>query len=364
MKRSVNGLLWLVTHDACETIHFVREFGRYLVSSLLDMRILFFGRYDPGYARNRVLMKGLRMAGCDIIECCVEPKGRSWPLRLVWRYLRMRPRFDVMLVAFPGQEAMFLARMLTRKPIVFDAFASHYGGYILDRKKASPRSFRAWRYRFLDRWSCRLASQVLLDTQEHINFFIREYGLSPKKFNRVFVGTDSDIMHPASAEPVGSFTIHFHGTNIPLQGIPHILQAAEFLTGKGMMFNLIGVNRPRVPYEQLVPAMAGAHVCLGVFGETPKTPLVIPNKIYEAIAMRKAVITADTPAIRELFTDEDMLLVPAGDARALADAIVRLRDDPALRTALAEHGHATLLAHATPALIGRQLARLCSSLLP
>ncbi len=32
------------------------------------------------------------------------------------------------------------------------------------------------------------------------------------------------------------------------------------------------------------------------------------------------------------------ILVPEGDARALADALRRLRDDPALRTRLAESG--------------------------
>ena len=33
------------------------------------MRILYFGSYDSDYARNRVLIKGLRVQEVDVIEC-------------------------------------------------------------------------------------------------------------------------------------------------------------------------------------------------------------------------------------------------------------------------------------------------------
>jgi glycosyltransferase involved in cell wall biosynthesis len=328
------------------------------------MKVLSFGRYDPGYARNRVLLKGLRMNEVEVSECRVAPAHRWWLLRLFLKYLHA-PAFDVMYVPFPGHEVMFLARLLTRKPIVFDLFTSHYEGYVLDRQKTKPGSLRARWYRFLDHWSTRLADIVLLDTRAHIDFFLKEYGGDRRRFHRVWVGTDPDIMHPAGPEPEGPFTVHFHGTVIPLQGIPYIERAVELLEGEGIVFNLIGVNRPRVPYEQLSATMAAAHVCLGVFGDTPKTQNVIPNKVFEALAVGRPVITADTPAIRELLDDQSAILIPTADSEALAQAILRLKSDPAARVRIGEAGRDIFRSSATPELIGRQLVgilkELCAS---
>ena len=88
----------------------------------------------------------------------------------------------------------------------------------------------------------------------------------------------------------------------------------------------------------LADAMASASVCLGIFGDTEKTQRVIPNKVYEALAIGKPIITADTPAIRELLSEEAAMLVPAANPRAIADAILALRAEPARRERLANAG--------------------------
>ena len=158
------------------------------------MTVLYFGIFDPMYARNWVLINGLKKNGVEVIELRRRP-ARWCLLKLFFDYVRLRPRFDAMIVGFPGQEVMFLARLLTKKPIIFDAFTSHYGGYILDRKKASPHSILARYYRFLDLWSCKLARTVLLDTQAHIDFFVKEYHLPPQKFRRLWIGANEHIFH-------------------------------------------------------------------------------------------------------------------------------------------------------------------------
>ena len=74
--------------------------------------------------------------------------------------------------------------------------------------------------------------------------------------------------------------------------------------------------------------MTQADVALGIFGETDKAARVVPNKVVQAAAMGRPIITADTPAIRRYFTNhQHIMLVPAGDPESLANAVLTLRDN-------------------------------------
>ena len=63
----------------------------------------------------------------------------------------------------------------------------------------------------------------------------------------------------------------------------------------------------------------------------------LPKTLIEAAACAQPLITTDVPGCREVVTDGvDGLLVPVRDAKALAHAIRRLDDDPALAQRLGE----------------------------
>lgn len=79
-------------------------------------------------------------------------------------------------------------------------------------------------------------------------------------------------------------------------------------------------------------------MCLGIFGTTAKVDRVVPNKIFECLAMGRPAITADATAARSALHGE-IALVPAGDPEALASVRELLRDD-GLLTQLAAAGHA------------------------
>lgn len=73
-----------------------------------------------------------------------------------------------------------------------------------------------------------------------------------------------------------------------------------------------------------------------------------PMKLFEYMASGRAIIASDLPSIAEVVKDsETALLVPPGDASALAAAIQRLRDDSTLRQRLAEAAYAEVMAHYT-----------------
>jgi glycosyltransferase involved in cell wall biosynthesis len=108
-----------------------------------------------------------------------------------------------------------------------------------------------------------------------------------------------------------------------------------------------------IPYPDLPAAYQRAGCALGVFDTGPKAARVIPNKAFQALACACPVITADTPAARELLTDGvDALLVPPGDPEALAHAVRRIAGSAALAAGLAEGGRATYEEHASEAVLG------------
>jgi glycosyltransferase involved in cell wall biosynthesis len=66
-----------------------------------------------------------------------------------------------------------------------------------------------------------------------------------------------------------------------------------------------------------------------------------PLKVFEYMAAGRAIVASDLPALREVLQDNvNALLVPAGDAGALAAAVQRLIDDPHLANRLARAGFA------------------------
>jgi glycosyltransferase-like protein len=73
--------------------------------------------------------------------------------------------------------------------------------------------------------------------------------------------------------------------------------------------------------------------------------------LLEALAAGLATVATDIPVFREFLGEQDALLVPAGDAGALGDVMVRVVSDPELRSRLGRRG---------PRVAGRFTWRRCA----
>lgn len=89
-----------------------------------------------------------------------------------------------------------------------------------------------------------------------------------------------------------------------------------------------------MPHADVFTHLAAMDICL-----LPNTKWYCsPIKIFEYGAMGKAIIATDHAAVLDvMLPDVDGLVVPQDDADALAAAMARLADDPALRQGLALH---------------------------
>ena len=137
-------------------------------SGARPLRVCYFGTYRADYARNRLMIEGLRRNGVEVIECherlwrgvedrvqAVTGKWKSPAFarrvlgaygRLIWKYFAMRPDYDVMVVGYPGQFDLFLARLLSwqrRRPLVWDIFMSIYL-VAVERKLHARSAMASW----------------------------------------------------------------------------------------------------------------------------------------------------------------------------------------------------------------------------
>jgi glycosyltransferase involved in cell wall biosynthesis len=85
--------------------------------------------------------------------------------------------------------------------------------------------------------------------------------------------------------------------------------------------------------------------------------MVVPNKVYQAAAAGRPLVTRDGAALREVLEPGAHCLVcPPDDPDALAAAVERLLEDPALGARLGAAARAHVLQHFGAAQVAARLA--------
>ena len=349
------------------------------------MRVLYFGTYERRYPRNAQVISALRGAGVEVIERhepVWEGQEEKWSLgpgaavRLVLAELRLLarrgPRTDAVIVGYPGHLDLLAARRAARgAPVVFNPLVSLTDTLVGDRGRFRHGSLVERALRTIDRRALRSADVVIADTDAHAEFLAGLAGLPRDRFEVCFVGAEERVFQPAW-DPEEPFTALFVGKLIPLHGLETILEAARLapdlrlrIVGSGQLDPLLA-GRPAnvewvawVDYERLPEELNRASCALGIFGTSAKAQRVIPNKAFQALACATPLVTADTPAARELLVDgESALLVPPGDPEALAGALHRLAAEPELAQRLGAAGHAVYRERASEEVLGRRWRRI------
>lgn len=365
--------------------------------------VVYFGTYDPAYARNAVLIAGLRELGVTVHEIqaplpALDAAGMATPsgavrvaagvlaahLRLMAQH-RRRLDVDAVIVGYPGHFVTPFARLvagLRRARLVFDPLVSLSDTFSGDRGLVAGGSALGRGVELVDRVAFSCAGLVLADTWEQAAFYGARFGVPRRRLAVVPVGAAPEPQATGAArtlEPGEPLIVFQYGKWSPLHGAETVLAAAERLRGRSVRFVLAGEGqlsttlRARIAEQgldnvqwlgMLDPAelrgrTLAADVCLGAFGASDKARRVVPTKVHEALACGRPVVTADSAAARELLQDGvDALLVPPGDTGALAAAVERLGDEQ-LRTSLGTAGLALYRRALTPAVVaGRLLAAL------
>jgi glycosyltransferase involved in cell wall biosynthesis len=217
--------------------------------------------------------------------------------------------------------------------------------------------------RKVERMLYRSAARIVA-LNEATRTHIAANGIPADKIGIVSNGADVSRLQPGPKDPSliaehhleGKFVVGYVGTHGMAQGLEVVVQAAELLRNdRSVHFLLVGAGAERrrvialakqlklenITFVDMVPAdkaVAYLSVCDAVVAPLKKSPLIdlsVPSKIFEAAAMERPTILCARGLAADLLAKYDAgVAVEPENPQALADAVTKLRDDPALMSRL------------------------------
>jgi len=303
--------------------------------------VLFWGRFDPEYSRNRVIRDLLRKAGCVIYDF-IPKLSLFGDLEATLRGVK-RP--DVVWVpCFRQRDVAAAARWARRKgiPLVFDPLISSYNKRTFERRLFAENSPKAKRLLSEERALFAKADVVIADTESHKAFYNEVLKVPENRLSVVYVGADAEFTAaaPNKRETAAPLNVLFYGSFMPLHGASTIIEAARLTQGEPVRWTLLGAGPQKpacvlsakgldnvvfedpIPFASLCERIKSADVVLGVFGDTAQASRVMPNKFFQSLAVGRPVVTRESLAYPVIVAESPAVtFVPPADARALANAI-------------------------------------------
>lgn len=328
--------------------------GGRAMSGPAGRKVLWWGRFDESYARNRILRAAFEQLGwrVNIFRPRVSAVGDFEAA------LFRETKADLVFVpCFRHRDLAAAARYARQRnlPLLFDPLISAWDKQVFERGKSLRGSAASLRLLRAERRLFQSADAVLADTDAHAQFFFETLGVARTRLHVVPVGAEEALFTPQPwPAPEVPLEALFFGSFIGLQGPETIVAAARVYEGPPLRITLLGEGPLRaaceraaqgltnvafeewIPYEELPARIGRAHIVLGVFGQSRKAQGVIPNKVFQGMACARPVITAQSPVIVPFAGAESgIATAPPGDSAALAQSLASLAQD---RDALPRHG--------------------------
>ena len=214
-------------------------------------------------------------------------------------------------------------------------------------------------------WALRNADYALAGTDDAAEVLRRKGYRGPIATIPQF-GAGESLFQPATSRPDRPFTIGFIGRVVPEKGLQILLRAAAQLAGDWRL-RLVGGGSAIDEMRKLAHSLGiedrisfvGQLLSADLPSEYHKIDaLVLPSLtrrnwkeqfgrvLVEAMASGVPILGSDSGAIPAVIGQAG-LIVPEGDAAALAVALRDLRGQPRLRVELVRKGRARFLAHFT-----------------
>ncbi len=331
-------------------------------------KIIFTSACWPAYPKNQVILSQLKEKYRVVPLLSNRNNYFGRILEIVLKFLiTKKSDVDLIFVSYLAQPLIPFLRLFNKK-IITDPMVSLYDTICFHRKLQKPNSLIGKLAFWLDKTLCKTSQRIIIDTNAHLAYFINTFNAPREKFLIRPVCSDTTVFYPGTEAENGKyknkFIIEFYGYFSPLHGVEYILKAAKLLENyKDILFKIVGkgqdskkilklyqelnlknvkLTHAAVPLKELGERKREADLCLGVFGDTPKSRRVIATKIFDSLAVKKPLLTGNTNAegVKELLQDGvHCLFCKMEDEKDLAEKILILKNNPELRARIAENGY-------------------------
>jgi glycosyltransferase involved in cell wall biosynthesis len=243
-----------------------------------------------------------------------------------------------------GAKGGAYARLAIPGHRVVRAYTPHGGSLLLSHSNWSGRM-----YLTLERMLLLRESLYLFESAYSGQIFREKIGTPNGIVRVIHNGVAKAEFEPITPAPDATDLV-FIGELRPVKGIDILIDAIAALhaAGRPVTATLIGSGPDEaalkaqvarlsldnaIRYRSAMPAREA--LTLGRIMVIPSRAESLPYVVLETAAAGKPLITTNVGGIPEIFGSLSDALIPAGDAGALADAIVQTLDDPAAAIALA-----------------------------
>ncbi len=224
------------------------------------------------------------------------------------------------------------------------------------------------RWKKLEKYCVQKANKVVTVVDEAKQHYIFDCEIPPEKITVITNTEDLDYFYslPIYQEIIEQYSAYFticyiggfgqhRGIHTAISAMPKILKeipnARLLLVGKGpneaVLLELtkrMGISHAVdftgwQPFEKVPSYTAASRVCIIPHIASGHTNSTIPHKLFQAMAMAKPVIVSSAkPLERIVHETRSGLVYPSGDAKALADAVIKIWQDDNLEITLGEAG--------------------------
>lgn len=286
-------------------------------------------------------------------------------------------RYEFIMVGYDSPQLVAICRVFTRKKIIYNALCSVYERIIVARGLHSRFSLYAAYYWLLDFLAVCSANLVMLETNSQIEYFIKLFRFSRKKYIRAWTGVDEEnFFYDSSAHKFPTFTVLFRGALMPEAGAEYVIRAAKILENEDVKFimlsggllldetrKLIEEIKPDnlefrselLPFDELRVLMQKCHLSLGQLSDHPRLSRTVPHKAYESLAMKLPYLTAANTGILELLKDgETCITSKPADAGSLAEKILWAKNNYGTAEKISENGYEFYKNELTPSVLAKK----------
>jgi glycosyltransferase involved in cell wall biosynthesis len=297
----------------------------------------------------------------------LTPKERTLLARILFRGTRIIDRLygsvklclaDIVYVLPMSnlKSIEWLIVKLFSKKVISEFYISMYDTYVNDRKYIAKESSKAKKTLLMDQKLIDYSSEIIFLNKSEQKYYLNVIGRINNNKNCYVIplatSPKKKAIIPFVSLNKNSITLCWWGTFIPLHGLEKIIEAAKCLIECEIKFKmyLFGTSDElSKPYQRIIDEnnlnnhvvinntkhfsdrsleyflAENCDIAFGNFGDSKKAKTVMVNKVVEATSMGIPVISQNTAALEEYFTDNKTIFFAESTPRGIAQKVICYR---------------------------------------